>query len=375
MFVAVLHCIIRRLVQYLPHSIIHPVQEWSGFLRHFWFCFVVRIHLIVINNKSVRVLCEQTRWLFRNKSPCSHFHQFIRFPLLRRPLLVSIPFWVVWWTSAHYRSPRSWLLLIPRAQRYVTFRFGVHRAFRCSRGKHVRIPYPASRDQIHHRLWFCCDSFFTCILLRSFRHHFKTIGRTAMANVEQTQKMIPFITCEISLCQYVCELVYGVKVFDLDLEVQNWFYRTTNQEQLCGFWKWSPLHYLQTHTTKLPWRVNEFSFVFEVLWSAARMFVYKSRRSWLLWYVFPRRTAQRVSPFYHGSELCFQGLKKSDPINQVRVYHPTSILHLKKWFLILLNCAKLKFVSYTSSWLERTCGFRKHNVPPAVAFESSKYPA
>ena len=33
-------------------------------------------------------------------------------------------------------------------------------------------------------------------------------------------KMIPFITCEISLCQYVCELVFGVNVFDLDLGVQ-----------------------------------------------------------------------------------------------------------------------------------------------------------
>ena len=38
-----------------------------------------------------------------------------------------------------------------------------------------------------------------------------------MADVEQTQKMIPFITCEISLGQYVCELVFGVNVFDLDL--------------------------------------------------------------------------------------------------------------------------------------------------------------
>ena len=38
-----------------------------------------------------------------------------------------------------------------------------------------------------------------------------------MADVEQTQKMIPFITSEISLCQYVCELVLGVNVFDLDL--------------------------------------------------------------------------------------------------------------------------------------------------------------
>ena len=42
-----------------------------------------------------------------------------------------------------------------------------------------------------------------------------------MADVEQTQKMIPFITCEISLCQFVCELVLGVDVFDLDLGVQN----------------------------------------------------------------------------------------------------------------------------------------------------------
>ena len=41
-----------------------------------------------------------------------------------------------------------------------------------------------------------------------------------MADVEQTQKMVPFITCEISICQYVCELVLGINVFDLDLGVQ-----------------------------------------------------------------------------------------------------------------------------------------------------------
>ena len=41
-----------------------------------------------------------------------------------------------------------------------------------------------------------------------------------MANAEQTRKMVPFITCEISLCQYVCELVLGVNVFALNLGVQ-----------------------------------------------------------------------------------------------------------------------------------------------------------
>ena len=59
-----------------------------------------------------------------------------------------------------------------------------------------------------------------------------------MANIEQIQQMIPFITCQISFGQLiqqmiplitcetpfgedVCELVFGVHVFDLDFGVQN----------------------------------------------------------------------------------------------------------------------------------------------------------
>ena len=42
-----------------------------------------------------------------------------------------------------------------------------------------------------------------------------------MSNVKQTQKMIPFITCEISLCQYVCELVLGVNVLDFEVIKSN----------------------------------------------------------------------------------------------------------------------------------------------------------
>ena len=38
--------------------------------------------------------------------------------------------------------------------------------------------------------------------------------------IEQAQQMIPFVTCEISFGQYVCELVCGVNVFDLDFGVQ-----------------------------------------------------------------------------------------------------------------------------------------------------------
>ena len=41
-----------------------------------------------------------------------------------------------------------------------------------------------------------------------------------MAKIKQSQQMIPFITCEIPLCQDVCKLVLGVDVFDLDFGVQ-----------------------------------------------------------------------------------------------------------------------------------------------------------
>ena len=34
------------------------------------------------------------------------------------------------------------------------------------------------------------------------------------------EKIVPLITCEIALYQNVCELVFGVNVFDLDLWVQ-----------------------------------------------------------------------------------------------------------------------------------------------------------
>ena len=33
-------------------------------------------------------------------------------------------------------------------------------------------------------------------------------------------KTIPFITCEIALCQYFCELVFAVNIFDLGFGVQ-----------------------------------------------------------------------------------------------------------------------------------------------------------
>ena len=38
-------------------------------------------------------------------------------------------------------------------------------------------------------------------------------------DVEQTEKLIPFITSEIAFRQDVCEMVFGISVFDLDFGV------------------------------------------------------------------------------------------------------------------------------------------------------------
>ena len=38
--------------------------------------------------------------------------------------------------------------------------------------------------------------------------------------VEQTEKVVPLIAGEIAFRQHVCELVFGVNIFDLDYEVQ-----------------------------------------------------------------------------------------------------------------------------------------------------------
>ena len=54
--------------------------------------------------------------------------------------------------------------------------------------------------------------------------------------LSKQRKVVPFISWETSVGQNVSELVLGVNIFNLDLGFQNWFCRTTNPEQLCGFW-------------------------------------------------------------------------------------------------------------------------------------------
>ena len=72
-------------------------------------------------------------------------------------------------------------------------------ACRCSRTWRCWRPCHASRYQIHHRFWFGGKSFFTISLLHPIRHRLRAAWRAENVDFQQKEKMIPFITCEISL--------------------------------------------------------------------------------------------------------------------------------------------------------------------------------
>ena len=119
------------------------------------------------------------------------------------------------WVDADIES--AWSLLFANwTPGFLTSMASLPRAH-WSRGWYLR-PHPCNKG--HHWSWFCCDSFFSWIVLKSFRHCFRAHCRTEMADIEQAQHMIQHITCEIPFCSDVCGLVCGVDVFDLDLGIQ-----------------------------------------------------------------------------------------------------------------------------------------------------------
>ena len=65
-----------------------------------------------------------------------------------------------------------------------------------------------------------------------------------MFDVKQMEKIVPLITCEISLCQYVCELVFGVDTFDLNLRIQIDSVKQPVRSNSVGSWNmshcWTP---------------------------------------------------------------------------------------------------------------------------------------
>ena len=66
------------------------------------------------------------------------------------------------------------------------------------------------------------------MFLDPLRHRFEAANqaeilsaakRADMADIEQKKKIVPLITCEITVCQYVCELMFGIDVPKLNLGI------------------------------------------------------------------------------------------------------------------------------------------------------------
>ena len=157
--------------------------------------------------------------------------------------------------------------------------------------------------------------------------------RNEMADVKQADQMIPFITCEISLGQCVCELVFGVDLFDLDFRTPSFNDHLDHCFIVLKHMQWSFL------TRGLDIGRN-------------RINVFPSHRSSFETCDVCEHHYQ-VAPIDLKHEKYFQEQKQLDPMVPERANHLFSVQCPKRWFQILLNCGKQQFVSCTSNWWEQ----------------------
>ena len=111
-----------------------------------------------------------------------------------------------------------------------------------------------------------------------------------------------------------------------------------------------------------------------------------NKASWCEDWTFEKIESTLLKNVEHSSRLLFNGLHRSImvlsrvsknknnriPINQEQESRLISIQRPKRWFRILLNCVKLKFVSYTSNLLEQMYDFQKRTESSRSGFRVLK---
>ena len=217
-------------------------------------------------------------------------------------------------------------------------------------------------DKAHQWSRFCCDSFFSWILFKSFRNCFKANCWIEMADIEHAQQMIPFVTCEFlfvgKTTSWIWVSMYLIWIFGSKL------IRSNNQSSATLWVLEKCLIVLQTNTTKASW-CEDWTFEgTQSMWSNTLVV------PWDLGF---------LSLTTCLSELSEVGIvfPRTETIrsHKSRKGIPSNLTPASKE-MILLNCVKLKFVSYISKligikiWLPKM-----HNVPPEVDFEFSRSPA
>ena len=82
-----------------------------------------------------------------------------------------------------------------------------------------------TRDQVQRRLRLCHNSLLL-FLVALFSTSLQS-SLLIMLTFEQMEKILPFITWKIALCQNVCELFFGVNILDLGFGCPNCFFFLT----------------------------------------------------------------------------------------------------------------------------------------------------
>ena len=212
-FVNVFHCIFWRLVHYHSQSIIHPFQEWSWSQK----------------KGSILWRCQSPYHHRMYGFPLTCVRHFIRFPHLRRPLVVNFPFWVVWWAGQQIRvSPCLFAAHLTSSEVLSDFQIWCSPGFQMQSRQARSDPSPALI-----LLWL----FLHLHLLVFFSTSLQDYGwnwngwcwtNTKDDSVHHVWNFLLSVCLRVgswSQCTYIVS--WG----------PHWFYQTTNQEQLCGFWK------------------------------------------------------------------------------------------------------------------------------------------
>ena len=184
---------------------------WLNFTSESWFS---------TSRKGFRVL---ERWFI------SHPDLSVR----GKWIVMSVPHSRTWrWVFVSF-SP--WFL--SNCENRIPTLSAIHRAAWCTRIQHGRLIraqtswHQTNRPRFWHRRLFSCPSF-----LSSLRHGVRLFNwkKTAarqhreIHNVEQTKKMIPLITFDITFRQHVSELVFGVNIWFGELILEHVSHRSTS---------------------------------------------------------------------------------------------------------------------------------------------------
>ena len=200
--------------------------------------------------------------------------------------------------------------------------------------------------------------------------------------------MVPFITCDVSLGQHVCQLVFGVSVFDVDCGVQI----DSNNQSRATLWVLEtclivgllPFMIIlitaslssNTYNTASQWEDWTFEGTRSTLCKSlitlgdclrlqsvrggertSRLFLNKSPCAIRFWFVFPRTATNRSHESSAGIPSNLNPASKEMISDSVELCETeVCLLHIQ-----LIG---------TNVWLPKT-----HNVPPEVDFESSRSPA